>query len=688
MRNFLLKKKISGAIILISALMAANFLNFVFNAFLGRVITLEEYGVLTLINTLWFLMSIFLNGLTTTTNHYVALHYGKLKKSESFLFYNIISKNGFKTSLLMTTIWLALAPFIASIFNLSNWYTVLSITPIISLGTMVAISRGYLQGSFMFATVAVLVIAESVSKLIFAGLFVMFHLDSVVYLSIPLSVLTAFIITYILAPNSESKKDKLELKKITARFPLLYFFGSLLNSFVITLVSRDIGQGQDFKTTFYKIFGLSVLLTFIAYIALGQYGNIFVPILLGDKAYIILPYLSMYGFGIAVFTISSTVISFHLSHKRYIFAYGGLSSIFLLIAGIFLFHRTILQITYVIFFISSIHFLTVMLLHMYYLHWRKVIKEIKLLQPILPVYKNALPLPVSICLPAYNEGDTIGKLLDKLLKQRTEAIKINKIIVVSSASTDNTDEVVRRFQKQDERIVLIREKTRNGKATAINCFLKHTSDPIVVLQSTDTIPYEDTIERLCYPFLTDKKIGMTGGAPIPINDPETFLGFIVHTWWWFHRNIPRFGEIIAYRNILPEISAKTAVDEAYIQAKFVQMGYKVVLVDDAVIFNKGADTIRDMVKQRRRIHNGHSRLIDEESVPVKTFSKNMLWLFLFKYEIINFRQLLWLIGGIFIEIWAVILATWDKHIEGKNPVVWDIAESTKVKVTVSKVKKR
>src|SRR3989344_291581 len=654
MRNFLLKKKISGAIILISALMAANFLNFVFNAFLGRVITLEEYGVLTLINTLWFLMSIFLNGLTTTTNHYVALHYGKLKKSESFLFYNIISKNGFKTSLLMTTIWLALAPFIASIFNLSNWYTVLSITPIISLGTMVAISRGYLQGIFMFAPVAVLVIAESVSKLIFAGLFVMFHLDSVVYLSIPLSVLTAFIITYILAPNSESKKDKLELKKITARFPLrfylstvvtslstaaflsidillakhyldptragiyallslvgkmIYFFGSLLNSFVITLVSRDIGQGQDFKTTFYKIFGLSVLLTFIAYIALGQYGNIFVPILLGDKAYIILPYLSMYGFGIAVFTISSTVISFHLSHKRYIFAYGGLSSIFLLIAGIFLFHRTILQITYVIFFISSIHFLTVMLLHMYYLHWRKVIKEIKLLQPILPVYKNALPLPVSICLPAYNEGDTIGKLLDKLLKQRTEAIKINKIIVVSSASTDNTDEVVRRFQKQDERIVLIREKTRNGKATAINCFLKHTSDPIVVLQSTDTIPYEDTIERLCYPFLTDKKIGMTGGAPIPINDPETFLGFIVHTWWWFHRNIPRFGEIIAYRNILPEISAKTAVDEAYIQAKFVQMGYKVVLVDDAVIFNKGADTIRDMVKQRRRIHNGHSRLI-------------------------------------------------------------------------------
>ena len=31
-----------------------------------------------------------------------------------------------------------------------------------------------------------------------------------------------------------------------------------------------------------------------------------------------------------------------------------------------------------------------------------------------------------------------------------------------------------------------------------------------------------------------------------LNLPEidvVFLGFIIHTWWWFHRNIPRFGEI-------------------------------------------------------------------------------------------------------------------------------------------------
>ena len=62
----------------------------------------------------------------------------------------------------------------------------------------------------------------------------------------------------------------------------------------------------------------------------------------------------------------------------------------------------------------------------------------------------------------------------------------------------------------------------------------------------------DTIEKLCEPFLRDEKIGLTGGAPIPVNDPNTFLGYIIHAWWWFHRNIPRFGEIIAYRNILSQ----------------------------------------------------------------------------------------------------------------------------------------
>jgi cellulose synthase/poly-beta-1,6-N-acetylglucosamine synthase-like glycosyltransferase len=284
---------------------------------------------------------------------------------------------------------------------------------------------------------------------------------------------------------------------------------------------------------------------------------------------------------------------------------------------------------------------------------------------------------VSICVPAYNEEKNISKILDALINQITDKVHINKIVVVSSASTDNTDNVVKDFCKQDSRVHLIQQKKREGKASAINAFLKFINDEIVVIESADTIPQPNTIEHLCLPLLNDKSIGMTGGAPIPVNDPKTFLGYIIHTWWWFHRNIPRFGEIIAYRNIIKALSTTTAVDEAYIQAKMIQLSLKAVHVDEAIVFNKGAEHIKDLIMQRRRVYNGHARLYRHESIKIDNMTKSTLQLLLFKFPIHSPRELVWLIGGILVEVYAQFLGMVDLKISKKNPFIWDTARSTK-----------
>ncbi len=286
-------------------------------------------------------------------------------------------------------------------------------------------------------------------------------------------------------------------------------------------------------------------------------------------------------------------------------------------------------------------------------------------------------LNVSICIPAYNEGNNIKQLLIALTKQNTHLVKINKIVVVSSASTDGTDSIVEEFSKNYPFIKLIKQNKRLGKAIAINEFLKTTNDEIVIIESADTVPNSDCIENLCLPFLKDKKIGMTGGAPHPVNDPNTFLGYIIHTWWWFHRNIPRFGEIIAYRNVLEQIRPTTAVDEAFIQAKMVQLGYKIVHVDTAVVTNKGAENISDLIKQRRRVMNGHARLYHHEHIKIDNMTKSSLKLMLFKYKFNNLKEVIWFLGGMCIEIYARILGAYDLYIAKTNPFVWDIASSTK-----------
>lgn len=284
---------------------------------------------------------------------------------------------------------------------------------------------------------------------------------------------------------------------------------------------------------------------------------------------------------------------------------------------------------------------------------------------------------VSICIPAYNEEKNLKKLLDALLKQKTQKAHISKIGIVSSASTDNTVSIVEEYMKKDSRIMLIRQEKREGKASAINAFLRSTNDHIIVIQSADTLPTDETIEHLCVPIIENDGIGMTGGAPYPIDDPEKFLGYIIHAWWWFHRNIPRFGEIIAFRNILGELSTTTAVDEAYIQAKIVQKKLKVVYVDKAVVFNKGADSVTDLIKQRRRVFNGHARLMQEENVHIDNMTKSSLRLLLFKYEMKNLKEFMWFTCGIGIEAWARILGAYDLKIKGHNPFIWDTAKSTK-----------
>lgn len=286
------------------------------------------------------------------------------------------------------------------------------------------------------------------------------------------------------------------------------------------------------------------------------------------------------------------------------------------------------------------------------------------------------PLSVSICVPAHNEGKNISYILEALIAQKTKDIYINKIVVVSSGSTDDTNKITREFVKRDKRVMLIPQKSRSGKASAINAFLKVVDDPVLVIESADTVPNPDAIELLCHPFLENEEIGLTGGAPMPVNDDNTFTGYLVHTWWWFHRNIPRFGEIIAYRNIFPEISKTTAVDEAYIQAKVIQSGLKAVHIDAAVVRNKGPENVSDLIKQRRRIFNGHSRLFQEEGVKIDNMTKSSLRL-LFKYQPKSLLHSLWLVGGVFIEIYARILGAYDVHVRNYNPFVWDTATSTK-----------
>jgi poly-beta-1,6-N-acetyl-D-glucosamine synthase len=291
----------------------------------------------------------------------------------------------------------------------------------------------------------------------------------------------------------------------------------------------------------------------------------------------------------------------------------------------------------------------------------------------------ARSISVSIGICAYNEEKNIGKLLEALLEQRTKMAQIKEIYVISSGSTDCTDEIVKQFCQRDSRIKLLPQERRMGKASAINLFLDNSHGEVLVLESGDTIPLADTIETLVAPF-ADPKVGMTGGHPIPVNDRRTFIGFAVHLLWELHHQLaltsPKLGELVAFRSALESIPVDTAVDEACIEAKIREKGLRLMYIPDALVYNKGPENAKDFIKQRRRIYAGHLHLLNTtgyspSSMCIKTVLNAAFGLTLSSKEII------YTLGAMILEMYGRALGTYDFQIKKRNPYIWEMANTTK-----------
>lgn len=292
-------------------------------------------------------------------------------------------------------------------------------------------------------------------------------------------------------------------------------------------------------------------------------------------------------------------------------------------------------------------------------------------------------LTCSIGVMAYNEEANIGYLLECLYAQRLVSCEIKDICVVASGCTDRTEEIVRSCARRNPQVRLLVQEKREGKASAINLFLRHAEGDIVILESGDTLPEPDTVENLVQPF-QDPMVGMTGGRPVPMNATNTFIGFTVGLYWRLHHQIalsePKLGEMVAFRNIIHGISADTAVDEASIEALINKAGLRIHYAGNAVVHNKGAETIRDYIKQRRRVTAGHKHLQATCGYTVSTIKvHNLVRLVgrVLRDAGWSGRFLSWTAGAMALELYGKLLGDYDYYVKKKNPFVWDIAKSTK-----------
>ncbi|MEP7323850.1 MAG: glycosyltransferase family 2 protein [Saprospiraceae bacterium] len=156
---------------------------------------------------------------------------------------------------------------------------------------------------------------------------------------------------------------------------------------------------------------------------------------------------------------------------------------------------------------------------------------------------------IDVIIPAYNEQDAIGKVIDEIPKYH-----VRNIIVCNNNSTDNTTEVA----KTHGAIVLLEKKKGYGNACLKGIeYLKSlaSSPDIVVFIDGDHSDYPEFLPELVGPILSGKSDMVIGSRVLGISEkgsmtiPQRFGNWLATRMilWIYHYTFTDLGPFRAIR---------------------------------------------------------------------------------------------------------------------------------------------
>ena len=127
---------------------------------------------------------------------------------------------------------------------------------------------------------------------------------------------------------------------------------------------------------------------------------------------------------------------------------------------------------------------------------------------------------VSVIICTYNRCEDLGRVLDSLLKQRTNNHFTYEAIIVDNNSTDQTKEVVSKYQTQFQEKLKYLLESKQGKSYALNLGIKTAQGDILCFTDDDVILDEFWLEKIveCY---DQHACDGVGGRVLPVFPSDT-----------------------------------------------------------------------------------------------------------------------------------------------------------------------
>ena len=290
---------------------------------------------------------------------------------------------------------------------------------------------------------------------------------------------------------------------------------------------------------------------------------------------------------------------------------------------------------------------------------------------------------ITIGIPAYNEKQNIGHLLNSLISQNTSSGDLSKILVVSDASTDKTVEIVKSFS--DPRIEIIQKEKREGAYKAQNMIVELTNSDILIMLNADILPAgTNFLEELIKPILADAKVGIVCGEMVAAK-PRTFFEKIMINSYEIKKNI--YNKINQGHNLYNCVGVARAFsknlykkikwpedlpEDAYSYFTCISNGFEFIYNPKAKLIFRTPSNFKDHMKQSTRFFGGQAKMTNlfgkeiaekEYGIPSLTIAGSII-IFLIKAPILTV---------FYLAIMVYIKLFLSKSYQAK----WQIAMSTK-----------
>jgi Glycosyl transferase family 2 len=135
------------------------------------------------------------------------------------------------------------------------------------------------------------------------------------------------------------------------------------------------------------------------------------------------------------------------------------------------------------------------------------------------------PILISVLMPVYNGEAFLAEAIASVLNQTHRHLEL---LILDDCSTDRSPEIAEAFQKQDDRVRVLRNQANRKLAYTLNRGLKEAQSPYIARMDADDLCHPERFEKQLAFLKAHPQVGVLGTALEPFSEENPNRGILKH----------------------------------------------------------------------------------------------------------------------------------------------------------------